>query len=465
MDELMGQKTLMDDFPEVTKDQWIYRATKDLKGLPFETLTQTKENGIKIAPFYTLEDGVQQLPLFNHTDWEIAENIDVYDDRLSNQLALSLLNQGATALAFKLYHTPDFKVLLQDIGLDYIAVSFQFFEDVTETVHSLKLYLHARNFNESSLNFTYNYDPIATLVSSGILAQNLAELPSAYLAFISNASVKRNLCINSEIYHEAGASPAWELACTLAHATEYLNWVSNEKQSFRVQLNVAAGSDYFMEIAKLRALRKVFALLLEQYIQPTTLYIHCSTAARHLTVLDSNNNLMRSTTSSMAAIAGGCNSLNTLPYNFTYQETNDFSNRMARNIQLILKGESYFDKISDVAAGSFYLQQLTDELAQKAWSIFQGIEANGGFLASLKSGFIQQNIAESNNLEQTQFEEGKKILVGVNKFPAAPNAEEANTEHAKPNSQNTPQYVLPILPVRLAAAMEERMLKEKLSNA
>jgi methylmalonyl-CoA mutase len=207
----------------------------------------------------------------------------------------------------------------------------------------------------------------------------------------------------------------------LAHAHEYLVTLSNQNISYKkpFYFTVAVGSDFFGEIAKLRALRKLWVLLAQAYNILKEIHIHCETSLLNKSSLDANNNMLRTTTEGMSAVIGGCNSLTIHPYNTGFESQTDFSDRMARNQQLILKEESYLHHTADMGAGSYYIEKLTDELAGKAWEEFKEIENKGGFLACLKSNFIQNKIQEQADNLIKQFNNGELVLVGVNKFQNA----------------------------------------------
>ncbi|KAK6022886.1 hypothetical protein OSTOST_11400 [Ostertagia ostertagi] len=254
---------LFDAFPATTKEQWIQQVIKDLKGGDFNTiLNYTSRDGIVIHPFYTEEDLAkysERKPLFSHTDWE--EGIGEFDTQLSS-------------------------------------------------------YLSAKKLDRSTLNLIVSYDPIHQLVETGSGLE--AAEQAAFIKHINSAKDARNCCINGAIYHNAGASPAYEIACIAAHANEYFQWM--EKPGVPVQVQVSVGPDYFFEIAKLRALRKVMTLLAAAYETEMDISLHAETATRNLTLYDTHNNLLRTTTEAMAATIGGCNSLVRTPENTTDEQ-------------------------------------------------------------------------------------------------------------------------------------------------
>lgn len=182
-------------------------------------------------------------------------------------------------------------------------------------------------------------------------------------------------------------------------------------------VNIAIGSNYFFEIAKLRALRQLLSIVGEQYGITQQPLIYCETALNNKTIYDYNNNILRATNEAMAAIIGGCDGLYVHPYDVLFKQPNDFSARIARNIQLILRYESHLDKITDAAKGSFYIDNLTEEIARKSWGLFKDIEARGGWMACIQSGYLQDTIKQQAEATLAAVESGQQTVLGVNKYP------------------------------------------------
>ena len=447
---------LFEDFAPTSKEQWTQQVIKDLKGAAFETLEYTTADGIKVEPFYTPEDIAEPQPLFSHTDWEVCDSIEVFEGETANLYALDYLNKGATGLILQMLGSSvDFEELFKEISIQYIAIQLEIYRYPQEMLSDFNEYLEDKFIDRTSLNLTINFDPLSHLLYAGNWLQDEQTDCGNFRQLVVQNDHTRNLCVNGEIYHNAGASTGYEIGCMLAHANEYLGWLDDDATKANVQLNVATGPDYFMEIAKLRALRKVFALLLQQYGANDQIYIHATSAERNLTIYDHHNNLLRTTTGAMAAVAGGCNSLQVLPFNNPYEQSNDFGERLARNTQLILKSESYFDKVSDVAAGSFFIEKLTEELAQKGWAYFQEIEAAGGLLESLKKNIIQDRIAAFAAAEQQLFDEGKKVLVGTNKYPSGLQKMKDELNTIIIQEPRVGNVIQPLQAIRLAAKMEQ----------
>lgn len=452
---------LFDAFPATSKDQWIQQVIKDLKGGDFDTLLNyTSRDGITIHPFYTTEDlsrYTERKPLFAHTDWEVCEEIIVAanGEQNANKIALHALEHGATGLVFLVQSNVTLETLLRDIGIEYIQLRFVVQENITAFDAQLTTYISDKGLHATALNLVISYDPIHQLLTTGNWQETAAR--TNFLQHINDTKGTYNLCIDGTIYHNAGASPAYELACILAHANEYLQW--SEGHAARIEIAIAIGPDYFFEIAKLRALRKVWALLATTYNINAGLRIHAVTATRNLTLYDTHNNLLRTTTEAMAASIGGCDSLVVKPFDCFYNAPNAFSGRLARNIQLLLKAESYLDKVADVSAGSFFVEELTEQLAEKAWTLFQGIEAEGGFIAALDKEIIQNTIEESAAIQQQRFTEGKEVLVGTNKFP-----DKQQHMADKAAGINTPvisvaTMIRPLMEQRLSNAAEQERLQ------
>jgi methylmalonyl-CoA mutase len=249
------------------------------------------------------------------------------------------------------------------------------------------------------------------------------------------------------------------LAYALAHVNEYLNHLTNSN-SLKVIFNVSVGTNYFFEIAKLRALRILWQSLASEYGITSECQIYTTPTKRNKTLYDYNTNLLRTTTECMSAILGGANTINNLAYDAIYHKNNEFGSRISRNQLLVLKHESYFNKVNNPADGAYYIESLTQQLAEKGLELFKDIEANGGFLKQLKEGIIQKKIKESAEREQTQFNNGEIVLLGTNKHPN-PNDKMTNELELYPFVKTNPRktLIIPIIEKRLAETLEQNRLK------
>ena len=288
-----------------------------------------------------------------------------------------------------------------------------------------------------------------------------ARLYARSLFFVSSTAsssfFRRSAC-NSGLYQNSGATMVQQIAYSLAHANEYFNRITPIYTPIVFQVSV--GTNYFFEIAKLRALRLLFNLIAKEYNHNMDCHILVSPTKRNKTLYDYNINMLRTTTECMSAILGGADAIANLPYDAIYHKDNEFSDRIARNQLLILKHESYFDKANNPADGSYYIESLTQQLAEKALALFHDIEAQGGFLKQLNAGIIQRKIQESADKEQELFDNGKEILLGTNKHRNT-NDRMKDDLQLFPFVRITPRKTLisPIIERRLAEKMEQERLK------
>jgi len=414
---------LFTEFTSTTAAQWKEQLVKDLKGIDYNTLIWKTNSGIDVQPFYTKENlNTNPAPVFTKNDWAICENVFVSDAKTANDLALNALQNGASGLVFRVTQKTDFAVLLKDISLQHIYSLFmmkpEFEKELTAFLSSI----------QTGDNCFVECD---TTLEGKVELQNTT-----------------SICINTNLYQEAGSNTINELAFSMAHLNEYLNIPSSSIKS--IHLNISVGGDFFMEIAKLRALRKLTNFLLNQYDIKANVHIHAQTTLINKSAVDSYNNMLRSTTEAMSASIGGANSIAVLPFDVEFNVQNDFSSRMARNQQLILKDESYLNIVADMAAGSYYIESLTETIAEKAWEQFKVIESKGGLLACLKSNYIQDIISKDAETLIQQFKEGKLVLVGVNKF-------QNNNEEVKAVKRKNTVHPSGIKTINLSESLEQQL--------
>ena len=436
---------LFTEFNATTANQWKDQLIKDLKGIDFKTLVWETNSGLEIQPFYTSEQtsNLKSNLVFTHHDWAICEYIIVTDEKLANTEALNALSNGASGLVFIIDRKIDSSVLLKGILLEHIyaqfKVSIEFLDELKSTLKSIK----------GGDRCFINVDVINRFAESG----------NWYSSFEKDfESIKSNsgIVIDACLYQESGANTIHELAFALSHLNDYLSYYSENnllQQLKQVHLSVSVGGDFFMEIAKIRALRNLVIFLADQYNLKLEIHIHGQTTSINKSVIDSYTNMLRSTTEAMSASIGGCNSIVVLPFDHVFKSSNDFSRRMARNQQLILKEESYFNKVADMAAGSYYIENTTTTLCEKAWQQFKNIESKGGFIECLKTNMIQDLIEKDAELLINQLTEGKLVLVGVNKFQ---NKSEVMTDVIKETISkiNSKTIINPIKQIRLSENFE-----------
>lgn len=421
---------LFSGFKNTSAADWKQQIIKDLKGTEFEKLIWHNPNGFDVSPFYTAEDLVgKPQPLFHHTDWEICAEIFVDDEKEANTSALKALTRGASGLRFLITKKTDLSILLNEISVEHIALDLLLKENVPGVINEYNAYLKGKNISSEKINGGIFSDPVGKM--AGEITGD-------------------NFYVDASVYQNAGATQNFELACTLAHAHEYLACGKHDIKK-PMRFTVAVGSDLFGEIAKLRALRKLWPLIAGQYNANRELVLHCETTLLNKSSLDAYNNMLRTTTEGISAVIGGCNSLTINPYTSGfdpngYRDANDFSERIARNQQLIFKGESYLDKVADMGAGSYYIEKLTDDIAAKAWEEFKAIESKGGFIACMRSDYIPGKIEHQATELIKKFQEEKIVLVGVNKFQ---NKNEKLEAKSHPDSYRESEVKSLLPPLRL----------------
>ena len=370
---------------------------------------------------------------------------------------MKLAGRGAESLSFTIPdETTNISKLLEKLPLKEITIYFHF--------HFISIDLVKKMDSIAKENEATIYcllDPIGQLAKDGNWFKTKEKNNFQTLEILTKeTSAVSILSINSSLYQNAGANMVQQIAYSLAHANEYFNQIADIKKPMVFQISV--GSNYFFEIAKLRALRILFQIIAKEYQHNLDCHLVVSPTKRNKTIYDYNVNMLRSTTECMSAILGGADTIVNLPYDSLYHKDNEFGNRMARNQLLILKNESYFDKVNNPVDGSYYIESLTQQLAEKALTLFKDIEAKGGFLKQLNDGVVKRKIQESADIEQNLFDSGKETLLGTNKYPNKNDKMKHDLElfpFVKIKPRKT--LITPIIEKRLAEKMEqERLSKE-----
>ena len=452
-------KKLINEFPEVSSKEWKQKIQVDLKGADYnETLVWNTNEGFDVKPFYH-SDEFDKLPEASNpkaTPFSICQTIFVANVEKSNLKAIDAINRGAESLKFILpSEAIDLNNLLANINLSSTPLYFELQFLSSDFVKQLSVITNPSN--------TYiNTDIIGHLARTGNWFANLKSDHQHFDSIVKNTA---SFSIDVSLYQNSGATMVQQLAYALAHANEYLNHLDNlvskeSKSSAKVIFNVSVGTNYFFEIAKLRALRTLWTSLAKAYDLNTDCHIFVTPTKRNKTIYDYNTNMLRTTTECMSAILGGANTICNLAYDAVYHKDNEFGERISRNQLLILKHESHFDKVNNPSDGAYYIEKLTSQLAEKALVIFKDIETNGGFLKQLKEGIIQRKIKESATKEQEQFNTGEDTLLGTNKHPN-PNDKMKHELELYPFIKTNPVKTLiePIIEKRLAETLEQERLK------
>jgi methylmalonyl-CoA mutase len=458
-------KNLFAEFASSSYNDWHQQALKDLKGKPADVLQQTLRDGTPIQPLYTADttNTPAGQPWPENEGWVTLEEIVVTDEEKANKQALEALNRGANGLLFYVFDEVMLSVLLRDVLMQHISIHFVVAGDAQRVLHMWVAEAKQRGLALELLNGSIDIDPIAHVARTGNWHASPEEDLTNLVKLLENAPPNiRSLSINNALFANAGATPAQQLGIALAHAHEYLLRAGFNRAS-SVCLNMAIGAEYFPEIAKFRAMRRLWAFLLAQYeAQEEPLYLSTETGIRNKTIYDPWVNMLRSTSEAMSAVIGGCDALLLRSYDATYRTPKTLGNRVARNQQLVLAYESYFGRVKDMAAGSYFIEALTEELAEEGWRIFKEIEALGGLIEALQSGYVQDIIERSNTEEQELFDAGKLPLLGTSIFPNK--AENMTSEVTHPLyalEQQEPLTIRPVVPNRLSEKLERARLAEE----
>lgn len=437
------------EFPPVSTEKWEEVITRDLKGADYEKrLVWKTHEGFKVRPYYRLED-LQDLqhmggqpgcfPFVRGTkkdnEWYIHQGLGACDGDFAkaNAEARVLLTKGAESLGFyldagKVQTKEDYALLLKGIDLTVVPVSFCGSSlKNTESLTNFLAYVDTLGVDKDAVNVLFDFNPLMTLTTKGYFCEDssfvkLAECVKATQEY-KNIRV---IAVDATTFNGAGASATQELAFALSEGSEYLSRLTDlglsAKDVAKKMLFVfSVGSSYFMEIAKFRAARLLWANVVEAYGVDSNcakkMKIFAYTGEWNQTVYDSYVNMLRSTTEAMSAALAGVDFLEVVPFDFAYQVPGEFSTRIARNIQSILKEESYFNKVVDPAAGSYYVENLTNSLAEAAWKLFTDVEKDGGYVKKFKEGFIQSEIKAVSDKKDKNIATRRQTLLGTNQFP------------------------------------------------
>lgn len=446
---------LFSEFETVSSKQWKQQLQYELKGADYnETLVWQSPEGIQVKPFYHIDEHRPSPVIKRSEPFRIGQTLFVFDVDKTIAHALDCIQRGAESLIFTVEDPKtDVQKLLVALPLPCIEVHFKlsFLDD--QFIAAIEQTAKAK---ESQISV--HLDPVGWFAREGNWfangeKDNLVTLQH-FLTAMPNVS---SMSIDVGLYQNAGAHMIQQLAYAMAHVTEYYNRLTVVPNP--VVFQVAVGSNYFFEIAKLRAMRLLFASVAKAFGQNTDCKILAMPSKRNKTIYDYNVNMLRTTSECMSAIVGGADTVANLPYDVLYHKSNEFGDRIARNQLLILKNESYFDKVGNTADGSYYIESLTNQLAEKALTLYKDIEAQGGLLKQLGEGTIQRKISESANAEQQRFDEGKEILLGSNKYPNKNDKMKHDLE-LYPFVKMKPRKTLiqPIIEKRLSESYEQERL-------
>lgn len=494
------KEKLFAEFPPVSTEQWEAAITADLKGADYEKkLVWRTAEGFNVRPYYRAEnlDGIRYLgagcgefPYVRGTkkdnNWQLVQTIEVGCPKEANAQATLLLTKGVESIGFaigdKEFTAADLDTLLSGIPVKNTELVFS--GCAAKKVAGLFIdKMDKEGVDPETVKADFVLDPIVKkLTLKGTLAckngqcksfENLASL------ITKGARYKRVRFVNvsGEIFHNSGSTIVQELAFTLAAGHEYVvklmeQGLSVDQAAPALRFSMAISSNYFMEIAKFRAARMLWANIIAPYNPSrgcaSKMKVHAVTSKWNMTVYDPYVNMLRGTTEAMSAAVSGVHSIEVLPFDTPYEKPTDFSARIARNVQLLLKEESHFNQVCDAAGGSYYIENLTDSIAEQAWNLFKQVEEKGGYIAAFEAGFIQDQVEASAARKNTNIATRRETLLGTNQFPNFNEvADDAITEDVVTGKSackckcaaEAADGVRPLKPYRGAMAFEQMRLK------
>ncbi|MEG0559644.1 MAG: methylmalonyl-CoA mutase family protein [Muribaculaceae bacterium] len=437
-----NKEKLFDQFPPISTEEWRAKVEIDLKGADFQKKLVWRTNeGFNVQPMYRAEDIKDlkttdsipgEFPFIRGTrdnnNWAIRQEIVVACPKEANLKAKEIITKGITALGFKLENADvDFTTLLAGIDLKTIEININCCpRSAQEIATSLVDYLKANNATDI-FNGSINFNPFRRLLKHGQdFPKDIQELAVELVKTVADVKNLRVLAVDSFMLSNAGAYIFQELSYALSWGNEWMSMLTEagiapDEAAKRIKFNMGISSNYFMELSKFRAARMLWAQIVKQYNPKCDcackMNVHAITSEFNQTVYDAHVNLLRSETEAMSAALAGVDSITVTPFDKQYKTPDDFSERIARNQQFLLKEESHLDKIVDPAGGSYYIETLTLSIANEAWKLFLATEENGGFYAQLKNGKIQEAVNESSAKRHTDVARRKEVLLGSNQFP------------------------------------------------
>ncbi len=443
----MAEK-LFAEFPPVSTEQWEEVIIKDLKGADYDKkLVWKTQEGFSVRPYYRAENlaGFKHLgtapgcfPYVRGTkdnnDWLVRQDYCAWGSFAeANAQALDGLKKGVNSVGFcidgkKAIVQADMDMLLKGIDLNKTEVNFTGCCCATvEIVKSFLSVAKGQGVKPEELKASFDFDPLRVLNQTGAFCSGKSmDMLKEIVESVKDYPRVRVIGVEAYSFNDAGASISQELGFGLAMGSEYINklkelGISADDAARRIKFTFAVGSSYFMEIAKFRAARMLWANVVKAYGSEREccqkMKIHAVTSEWNQTVYDPYVNMLRGTTEAMSASIAGVDSLEVLPFDYAFRKPGEFSNRIARNVQSILKEESHFDKVVDPSAGSYFIESLTQSISETAWTLFNKVEQMGGYVEAFREGFIQSAIKETSSKRDKNFETRRETILGSNQYP------------------------------------------------
>lgn len=435
------KELLFDQFPPVSTEEWRAKVEADLKGAPFDKKLVWRTNeGFNLQPMYRAEDiedfdTTNSLPgeypyvrgIKTDNEWLSRQEIIADTAEKANEIALDVLGKGINSLGFKVKDAADIAILLNGIDLSKVEINLVCCPKKAIAVATALVDYIKANKAEATFRGSVAFNPFKKALKHGQpFPGDIAQMGADMVKIAASVEGLRVLSVDSEMLSNAGAYIFQELGYALAWGAEWLTLLTDKGLSAsevakRIKFNMGVSSNYFMELAKFRAARMLWAQIVKQY--PGTVdadckqHVHAITSRFNQTIYDAHVNLLRSQTECMSAALAGVESITVTPFDTPYQTSDAFSERIARNQQFLLKEESHLDKVVDPAGGSYYVETLTVSIAKEAWKLFLEVEEKGGFLTCVNDGSIQAAVRETSAKRHTDVARRKEILLGTNQYP------------------------------------------------
>jgi methylmalonyl-CoA mutase len=441
-----NKEKLFTEFKAPTTQEWLDKIEVDLKGADFQKRLVWRTNeGFNVQPFYRREDlaglkAVDSLPgefpfvRGNKKDnnlWFVRQDINADDAKAANVKALDILNKGVDSIGFKISGKDVSREFIENL-LDGIMPQYVELNFTTCQRHAVELatvlldYFKQKGYPLGELKGSINFDPISKILAKGKDVTAVLEQAKPLINALKELPGYKCINVNSYLLNNAGAYIYQELGYALAWGAEYLNIITEAgvdatEAAKRIKFNMGVSENYFMEIAKFRAARLLWAQIVKQY-EPKCdcacqMHVCAITSEYNQTLFDSYVNLLRSQTETMSAAIANVDSIVVTPFDKPYEQPTEFAERIARNQQLLLKEEAHFDKLVDVSGGSYTIEHLTDALAKEGWKLFLAVEEAGGFLCEALKGNITAAVNASNDKRHAAAATRREFILGTNQFP------------------------------------------------
>ena len=476
------REKLFTEFPAVATEQWEEVITADLKGADYERkLVWKTGEGFNVRPYYRAEnlEGIRflgsqagEFPFVRgtraHNRWHVHQTVKVENPAEANAEALKMLNAGIDSIEFRIdaadFSDADLDALLAGISIPAVELVFSG-SKCHDLVDQVLAKIAREGIAREEAHIHFCIDPLVKgLTSKGVLCSCIDGLADLVRKTADYKHI-RVVTVSGHIFSNAGSTIVEELAFTLAAGHDYLvrmteGGIDADKAARKIRFAMNVTSNYFMEMAKFRAARMLWANIVKAYGPEKEcackMFTHAVTSAWNQTVYDPYVNMLRGTTEAMSASIAGVHSLEVLPFDASYEEPDEFSKRIARNAELLLKHESHFDQVVDPAGGSYYIETLTQSIAAEAWKLFLEIEEKGGYTAAYEAGFIVERVKASAAAKDKAIATRRQILLGANQYPNFTETADAKIGECAVERAEAKGNVL--LPYRGAMAFEQMRL-------